>query len=1607
MTRSVLGFVVGLLLAGCGQAQASPAVPDSSHFCQPGEPHPPRVPAGKSLADLDSGDPRTVRVIYFAPNDRPHATETEDQVREMALEVRTFYAEQMEARGHGPRTFTLESDSEGRVAVHRFVGERPDADYTAGAHDNALSEIRRAFDTSANIYLVFVDNSYESRAVGGRSGKVGGTASTTMDWRVAAHELGHAFGLQHDFRDDTYMMSYGYDRDQLSDCAAEVLSVHPYFNPEVPVHPGAAPSAELVSEPEYPKNATRFTLEFQLADGDGLHQLIVLGTTTRNLHPAFGFQEVRACRVLNGQVEAFVEIEIDDPTPLYSVSSGRKIHVQVIDVEGNVYHGTYNLVEASPQRLATLTGGGDVAQVAFSPDGTLLAAAPYSGEIRVWDVAARQVVNTVWGNGALGFSPDGSTLAAGFGNGTAMLYDLETNRQTYLEGHGDFISAVAFSADGSLLAVAARGGALKLWDAATLTEIATLEGHTESVTYLGFAGDDSILVSFQWGAVRVWDVASGTQRTSLVGEGITGAAMSPHTSLLAFTSRDDFIRLWDPTAEEARAVVTDLHCRSGRTLAFSADGQTLAAVSDFDNSVLMWDASTRVEIAVLGAQRVRSLAFSPDGRLMAFGSGGTVTLWDASQWTGPRPRTLAKLSGDDQEGRPGAELAEPFVVEVRDQNGDPLPGARVTFRVLSGEGYIGDRFTVADAITGPDGRARITLTLGQPGANRVTATIVGLKPAVFRALGVDTSEVPMEEFDFPTQNLPEGSVVRLGRGALPQGDRTIAFSPDGRILGVASFAGLWLYDVANPANYSGIDRAAHSVAFSPDGATVAAGHGGEISLWDLATLTQSGTIPVSHWVKYMSFSPDGGRLVHGSSAPWMDVWDFATGHTTTFEGHTSPGTSAAFSPDGRLLASAEEDGIIRLWDAATGVQLEVLEGNGAHVGSVSFSSDGTTLASASSDGTVGLWDVATGARIGSLVGHESTVVCVAFAPRGNLLASGGHNGTLRVWDTSSQRSVVPLSGHEGLVIAVSFSPDGRALASVSEEGTIGLWDLATGNATIISGHTDSFNAMAFSPDGSTLATDAHSWDGRVLLWDTETGREIVTLASPTDVIRNIAFSPDGKTLAVTSQDRKVTLWDLEAYAVSDVFRTEDFRISDLLYSPDGRILAVAERRRVALWDLGTGQVTASLAPGFSGWVSSLAFSPGGSRMAVGSDLGDVLIWDPEADTTSALQGEANTSGQRGSWDRVLSLSFSPDGTDLTAIWNPNGQYELIRWDLGTGAVVLSRTQDYARAIAMAPDGQTFATGSHDGVVRLWDMSRRRPLATRQGHFMEVLLMEYSRDGSMLASAARDGLVVVWDLEQLRPHARALKALAGQEQKAGPGAVLQPFVVEVRDQNGEFFRGAVVTFQVLGGGTLTTVRDTTSILGRAATVLTLGLEIGTYSVVASVPGLDPVTFTARAKAVPDFDGDGVTGLEDFWLFVEAFGGSDPRFDLDESGSVDFADFFLFAESFGQLARARLLALAKESIGLPEEPGLQQNAPNPFNSQTVIAWLQLEPGPARLEVFTLGGQRVAVLHDEPRLAGLHRLLWDGRDDQDRPLASGVYFYRLAVAGSVQTRKLTLLR
>jgi len=89
-------------------------------------------------------------------------------------------------------------------------------------------------------------------------------------------------------------------------------------------------------------------------------------------------------------------------------------------------------------------------------------------------------------------------------------------------------------------------------------------------------------------------------------------------------------------------------------------------------------------------------------------------------------------------------------------------------------------------------------------------------------------------------------------------------------------------------------------------------------------------------------------------------------------------------------------------------------------------------------------------------------------------------------------------------------------------------------------------------------------------------------------------------------------------------------------------------------------------------------------------------------------------------------------------------------------------------------------------------------------------------------------------------------------------------------------------------------------------------------------------------------------------------------------------------------------------------LHQNAPNPFNPETTIRYTVAQAGRATIHIYSVGGSLVRTLVDKQHGAGSYSVRWDGRDDQGRRLASGVYFYRLETpAGSTDSKKLIMLK
>jgi hypothetical protein len=169
----------------------------------------------------------------------------------------------------------------------------------------------------------------------------------------------------------------------------------------------------------------------------------------------------------------------------------------------------------------------------------------------------------------------------------------------------------------------------------------------------------------------------------------------------------------------------------------------------------------------------------------------------------------------------------------------------------------------------------------------------------------------------------------------------------------------------------------------------------------------------------------------------------------------------------------------------------------------------------------------------------------------------------------------------------------------------------------------------------------------------------------------------------------------------------------------------------------------------------------------------------------------------------------------------------------------------------------------------------------------------------------------------------------------------------------------------------------------------------------------VSISDETELLGDNDGDGAVGFSDFFIFADNFGSANPAYDYDGSGTVDFGDFFIFADNFGKEGQAKLIAIAQEMIGLPEQSGLLPNYPNPFNMTTTIPFQIMLEGEYSVAIYNTTGQLVRTMHSGFVPFGLHQLLWDGLDDQGRSVSTGLYLVALRGMAINDIRKITLLK
>ena len=310
---------------------------------------------------------------------------------------------------------------------------------------------------------------------------------------------------------------------------------------------------------------------------------------------------------------------------------------------------------------------------------------------------------------------------------------------------------------------------------------------------------------------------------------------------------------------------------------------------------------------------------------------------------------------------------------------------------------------------------------------------------------------------------------------------------------------------------------------------------------------------------------------------------------------------------------------------------------------------------------------------------DQSIYSVAFSPvDASLIASINRNGIINLWDRDNTEVPVKVLSHPEIFPSIGFSPDGKLLASARWK--VVLWDVATGKK--INTLDTSYNQFAFSPDGGRLATISvvakYFHEYGVKIWDIQNPEEIaeVTTLSFNHSACAVDISSDGKWIAAGYTNGTVNVWDLQTEQLVKTLETPLYQMDYLKFSPDNIYMVVGGRDKqmygrygekgYIMWELPSWERKGEV---LRGHVENIAFSPDGKLCA-------------RANHTRPLFG----SGVQ-IWD-------IDSGAPITS--------------LGRGTRILSNSSLYsplqARDVAFSQDGHLLATGSEDGMIRVWELT---------------------------------------------------------------------------------------------------------------------------------------------------------------------------------------------------------------------------------------------------------------------------------------------------------------
>lgn len=501
----------------------------------------------------------------------------------------------------------------------------------------------------------------------------------------------------------------------------------------------------------------------------------------------------------------------------------------------------------------------------------------------------------------------------------------------------------------------------------------------------------------------------------------------------------------------------------------------------------------------------------------------------------------------------------------------------------------------------------------------------------------------------------------------------------------------------------------NGVAFSPDGTELAtAGDDGTIRLWNLATGAERLKIDAHPEKAFQLFyTPDGAKIISCGDDPDIRVFAADSGRLLqSLQGHEKVIQSLILT-DATTIISASDDCTTRSWNLGSGHEALRLTSAG-HIWALDAAPDRNLLITGNNDNEIETWSLGDERRI-SRVRHLDSIKCVALHPAGGLLAAGDGGGSIRLWKFGADGQIDPdnyrsWQAHQGSTYSLLWSRDGSRLISAGREGRVISWnheaDESHGPKRI---HIDQSSSMCLIAGTTSLVTAGR--DGHALVrWNWDAGTEEGRFTNPVRYSQ-VCVSADARLLAAVRGDRA-----LEVLPIEECF-----------------LPAPHVRRMLLEWNPG----------GSVGWVQ---FAPGSQSVAV-TFQPDGTEGQPDAKHLWLHGPPKFGRSEQLPVPETARGVFSPDGQKLALAAGK----KLVLWDIARQEALWERAQNDTTLVDFSQDGKLLVTGGHNRLVIVWDAQTGNNRFRLAGHRTPIWSFSISPNGDTLATASRDGVIKLWHL----------------------------------------------------------------------------------------------------------------------------------------------------------------------------------------------------------------------------------------------------------------------